>query len=222
MAPIDMLPMSFEISSSLLPRLSGIYRILHLTTGKVYIGSTQDFRGRFATHRSNLNSGDHGSIHLQRLWNKSLPSCFLFQILEYCSIDMLLIREQYYINHHINSGLLLNCNLIAGSTRGYQHTEQTKKLISDRVKTIIRDTPDDTKKLRTEKATATNKSKDHYQKLARIKAKKYKVTFPDGHIEAITNMRDFIRQHELNWGNVSRVIRGMQKSHKGFKFESLD
>ena len=54
-------------------------------------------------------------------------------------------------------------------------------------------------------------------------SKTYIITFPDGHQETITNLKDFCRKHNLNQGNMCSCASGRLKQHKGFKvsFPSL-
>lgn len=58
------------------------------------------------------------------------------------------------------------------------------------------------------------------QKLAapRLNRRKtYEITFPDGHIEVITGLVEFCKQHNLQQPNLDKVIRGLRPHHKGFK-----
>lgn len=50
-------------------------------------------------------------------------------------------------------------------------------------------------------------------------AKTYKITFPDGNVAAITNLRKFCRELNLNQGAMSRMqnSRGKYTHHKGFQ-----
>lgn len=51
---------------------------------------------------------------------------FNLKILEYCSINDLIVREQYYLD---NIKPVYNILNNAGSSRGYRHTEASKELI---------------------------------------------------------------------------------------------
>ena len=78
--------------------ISCIYEIRNKINNKIYIGSTVDFKKRKATHLKELRQGKHANSHLQNAWNKYGEDNFSFKIIERCSIENLLIREQYYIN----------------------------------------------------------------------------------------------------------------------------
>ncbi|MCR4299295.1 MAG: GIY-YIG nuclease family protein, partial [Gallionella sp.] len=61
---------------------SGIYKIEHTTSGKVYIGSAADLVKRFSTHRVALRKSKHPNSKLQRAWNKYGEAEFMFSIIE--------------------------------------------------------------------------------------------------------------------------------------------
>ena len=48
-------------------------------------------------------------------------------------------------------------------------------------------------------------------------SKTYKITFPDGHIETITGLNQFCKKYDLNTSNMSKVVKGKYKHHKGYK-----
>ena len=77
---------------------SGIYCIINIINGKKYIGSSKNIRIRLWTHRSELRHNHHDNQHLQNAWNKYSESKFDYYVIEPCSEDILLEREQYYIN----------------------------------------------------------------------------------------------------------------------------
>lgn len=54
-------------------------------------------------------------------------SAFKLDILEYCSVDILIEREQYYIDLYKPEYNLLK---VAGSSIGFKHSEATKELMS--------------------------------------------------------------------------------------------
>jgi hypothetical protein len=109
---------------------SGIYRLVNIITGEFYIGSSKSLYNRFTKYYSwnNLNKSS-------RLIDKNIVKYgylkFKLEILEYCEPNLLLEREQFYID-------LLNPKYnvykTAGSPLGYKHTLKTKKLISNSLK----------------------------------------------------------------------------------------
>jgi len=77
--------------------LSGVYKILNLLDGKVYVGSsTRTIKRRLWEHLYRLRLNKHINSHLQNAFNKYGESNFKFEIVEFCNSEDCLIREQYY------------------------------------------------------------------------------------------------------------------------------
>ena len=80
-------------------RQSGVYKITNTVTGKFYLGSTsRSFKNRWRTHQLDFEQGKHCNEYLQHSWNKHGSENFLFEVLERCSPDRCLEREQYWLD----------------------------------------------------------------------------------------------------------------------------
>ena len=79
-------------------KVSGIYRIRCLVSGKLYVGSSKIIKSRWYQHRRDLRLGKHASPRLQRAWNKHGEAAFVFEVIEECDVDALFIREQFHID----------------------------------------------------------------------------------------------------------------------------
>lgn len=77
---------------------SGIYKITCIANSRIYIGSAKDFKIRWNRHLRDLKSNKHANVHLQRSYEKYGVDSFIFEIIELCSNEDLLIREQYYLD----------------------------------------------------------------------------------------------------------------------------
>jgi group I intron endonuclease len=77
---------------------SGIYKIVNLTNNKIYIGSSKNLYNRYSTHKCKLKYNNHVNKHLQSSYNKYGKDNFIFEVLETCTKDKLIEREQYYID----------------------------------------------------------------------------------------------------------------------------
>ena len=108
---------------------TGVYAIVNLTNEKLYVGSAaRSFEYRWFKHRNDLRRGVHHSIHLQRAWDKSGESNFNFVVIETCSPEECLKREQYYLDLYQAANAEFGYNLcpIAGSNlgrKGYKHSQ---------------------------------------------------------------------------------------------------
>ena len=109
---------------------AGIYRWNNLVTGKNYIGSAKDLSNRIRNYCSTSNIqrviNRESSIIFNAILKYNINN-FSLDILEYCEVNSLIIREQYYID------LLkpeYNILKIAGSRLGHKLSEKTKKKLS--------------------------------------------------------------------------------------------
>ncbi len=131
---------------------TGIYVIINRDTGKAYIGSTsQSFRKRWNTHKSDLRKGKHHSPRLQNAWNKYTEFRFEFKILEvvpkeeWVDNKYLLDIEQIYLDTYQPE---YNICKIANSLLGTKRSEEARLKMSVAQKGRVQS--EDTKKRRSE------------------------------------------------------------------------
>jgi len=111
---------------------TGIYGIVHVVSGRVYVGQSQNIEKRWINHRTTLNRRRHHSVHLQRCWNKYGADAFEFKILEVCDVEKLSAVEAQHMAR-IGKKLLMNTSEDTEVPfRGRHHTEETKKILSER------------------------------------------------------------------------------------------
>ncbi len=101
-------------------RLAGIYAFYNTINHKYYIGSAYKFGNRRNHHLTDLRYQRHDNEHLQRAFDKYGEKAFIFIILEYCDINIILIREQFYLDKYdvCNPEKGYNFAKIAGSGAG--------------------------------------------------------------------------------------------------------
>lgn len=110
----------------------GIYKITNLVNKKIYIGSSSNLKTRIKTHKNNLNKNKHINQYLQNAWNKYGEENFMFEIIEKCSNEIKIKREQYWLDFtkcYIRKNGYNICKK-ADSPQGYKHTEESKKKMS--------------------------------------------------------------------------------------------
>lgn len=77
----------------------GIYSIVNIVTGQLYVGSSYQMDRRKSNHFSNLRNNCHLNKQLQRDFNKYGAFAFEFKVIERVNdITSLLEREQYWID----------------------------------------------------------------------------------------------------------------------------
>lgn len=167
-------------------REAGIYAIVHVATGRIYVGSAVDLRHRCNQHLSLLRNGRHHAARLQRAWNRDGDSAFRFEVLEVLDREDLLVPvEQAWINflgaYAPKGGY--NSLSTAGRVLGLKHTPEVKQAQSVR---------------------------------NRARAKPYVVTWPDGREEETNHLPDFCRANGLKGSSMAKVGRGGQRKYRGF------
>lgn len=78
--------------------LCGIYQITHLSSCRVYIGSSNHIYKRWGAHRSALNNNRHENRYLQFAWNKYGEDQFRFEIVELVDKVNIAEREKYWMD----------------------------------------------------------------------------------------------------------------------------
>ena len=107
---------------------TGVYRWTNLVNSKTYIGSANNLTIRFWVYFS-INRLTSSNMTIYKAILKYGYENFKLEILEYCNPDIVLSREQYYIDLYKPEYNKLS---IAGSTLGYKHTAETLEKFNTR------------------------------------------------------------------------------------------
>jgi len=112
---------------------SGIYRWVNNNNGKSYVGCAKNLYKRLYSHfsLSYLKNPRNKNMQISRALLKYSYSVFSLEILEYCDIDILISKEQYYINLFEPE---YNTLKTASSRLGLKHSELTKQKMSKNLK----------------------------------------------------------------------------------------
>lgn len=137
----------------------GIYQITHKSSGKKYIGSTNNINHRRLDHLRDLRNNRHCNPHLQNTWNKYGENDFVFQIIEITTTSTQFIREQWYLDNKIDWNNDFNSNKSASlspGTKGKSMSEETRRKKSVAMKNNKRQMSDDERRRRSESAKSMN------------------------------------------------------------------
>lgn len=104
---------------------SGIYSFLNIKTGYRYIGQSRNLENRRKEHLRSLARGDHHSKYLQRSIATHGIDVLIYSVLEYCSIDALTEREQYWLDYYKPTGLY-NSAPVADSNAGVVWSKESR------------------------------------------------------------------------------------------------
>lgn len=110
----------------------GIYGILCLENGKVYIGQSQEIFKRWKAHTRKLNKNQHCNKHLQYAWNKYGSGAFLFGVCQESSSESLDLLEEAWIGKMVSNekDKGFNSSAYPCGRRGVKLTEETRRKIS--------------------------------------------------------------------------------------------
>lgn len=107
-----------------------VYAFIHKTSGRRYVGSTNNFKLRWMNHRARLRGNKHWIRELQEDWDAD-PSQFDFIELERCQVDKLKDREQYWLDlYKANGQPLYNVLPNTKDWTGAKHSIETREKIS--------------------------------------------------------------------------------------------
>ena len=111
-------------------KISGIYCIENLSTGKKYIGQSVNIQDRWYKHKNELNNNHHDNDYLQKAWNKYGELDFKFYILETCEKDKLDELERYYIEYYNTLDRDKGYNLKSGGQYSNIQSKEVREKIS--------------------------------------------------------------------------------------------
>lgn len=106
---------------------SGIYSIINISTGKVYVGQSINVARRLTRHKSQLRGNKCHNSYLQNAFNKYGADDFSFEVLESCNVSMLDEREVYWINHFDSTNRNKGFNRECGGNANKSFSEDYRK-----------------------------------------------------------------------------------------------
>jgi group I intron endonuclease len=112
---------------------SGVYLFISKLNGKKYIGSTLDLESRYKSHIHNANRDTDNKQVIAHAIKKYGIKNFSYEVLEYCDKNMLIEREQYYLDLHepfVDNDKGYNVRKIADNNSGITLSDNTKEKMS--------------------------------------------------------------------------------------------
>ncbi len=203
--------------------ICGVYKIVCNKNGLSYIGSSHNIYRRWVSHLVELNKNRHDNPKLQNAYNKYGKECFYIELVETCNADILLDREQYYLDtlkpYKLN-GYNINTDATCGPYMGISLSLISPDGLLCTAKSahefvIKYDLPQkaigplcrlrDRKKL-------SYKGWSHPDNIIQ----KRQLRGPDGKIYNIQYTNEHAQKYKLSEQCLCYVLKGKQKSHKGW------
>jgi len=175
---------------------SGIYVIFNNITKKFYIGSSYNIKNRLYCHFFKLKSNKHPNVHLQRSYNKHDKSVWSIGIIEFCNENILIEKEQYYLNLYksFKDTIGYNISPTASSIRGLKMSQETKDKMSKAQK---------------------GKKKNNFRN-----KEVYKFVHKNGTIEELSAYELTIK-YNLRGGNVGKLVSNKVNQVKGWYLNNI-
>lgn len=216
---------------------SGIYSIINIINGDMYIGSSSCLSKRYSGHLTLLRNKKHHSQHLQRAWDKYKSQSFVFVVLLKCNTSILLQTELEYFNiynpkyniakfpaspmlgrKHNKKTIQKMKNRVV--PKGNKHHNYGKKLTKEHIKKIIKSREGYTHSQKTKtKMRKTAKKLNRYKDLLKsIEKNKRKVIDSIGNI--FNSMLECSKYHNISIQTVCDILKGRHsKTRKGVSFK---
>ncbi len=115
---------------------SGIYKLTLVEDGRIYVGSSVNIEKRWIGHKKAAESENDSIQYIQKALRKYGFDSFSWEVLEICSEEMLIEREQYYLDTlqpfpRLNRGF--NIREIADSNLGITFSNEAKQKLKGRI-----------------------------------------------------------------------------------------
>jgi group I intron endonuclease len=226
---------------------TGIYKITNPVNNEIYIGSAANgLKKRFWQHKRLLKLNKNPCKYLQRVYNKNSNVDFVFEILEFCSKEDCIKKEQYYID---TLNPKYNLCRIAGSSLGRKQTKESiknqfeaQKVYTDQEVILMFEMYNrgvSVKKIAEFLNCKANNisciiNKHHKYILVKekynlvVKNKKtyysgrFLITKPNGEEIIVQNLTKYAKENGLEASNLNRCSNGIIKSAKGYKVAKID
>jgi len=225
----------FRVLRHIPPDVSGVYKILCVPNGKIYIGSSVNIRVRFFYHRNTLRKQTHRNQYLQKAWNKYGENNFEFSILELADEHSLLSVEQKWIDETncTNRKTGFNITTTAGSIgetlarkwHGFVDPQGNDVTIYNLEKFCRENNLNGGSLRRLAPGNSKLKSYKGWTHKNSIRKRDYVKTYdgfitPNGMLAgSITNLAAFCREHGLDNTHMVAVVNGRILSHRGWTYK---
>lgn len=217
--------------------IPGVYIIFFPEKGYHYIGSSNKCSHRINQHICDIKKNRHNNkyfINVYKKYNKNMEIWFSYTNTR----EEALNKEQTLIDNHYNNN---NCLNLSSSAFVPKHSEEGRKRLSIKaIKQHMRNGFNKEKiadyhrseqgRLMHSKIAKKQRENPEYTKnltnILKEKLKKYYDIYlinPNNEEVLIGyNLREFCRIHQLDRGNMLKVIKGIAKSHKGWRLKNVN
>ena len=196
----------------------GVYEIINKSNNKTYVGSSVNIGLRWREHKRALDASIHHSSHLQRAWKAYGEELFIFRILEECPKEIVLEREQHWINlrrsYDREFGYNI-CQFVTQSRLGLKASPETLKRMS--IANGGENHPNWGRKLSSSHVENIKRAGKGIKKPTSGKRKVYEVLSPSGQAIKFSGLRSFCRANNLQLTSFFLLLSGRKNEYLGWK-----
>jgi len=208
-----------DVFSSRMDEICCVYLIWCFKSNKGYVGSAVNLGRRMRKHRSALRGRYHDNKHLQSAFNAYGEYQFAIYMVEDCSKDEVLKREQFWMDKYeaIDRSLGYNSCPVAGSRLGSKLSNEQRINLKVAINAAYKRNPD-AWRLGGEKRKGRKLSREHVEKVVAKCSKSFLFKDPSGIIHSGKNVAEFCRNNSLSESAMCQLMKGRQghNSHKGW------
>lgn len=111
-------------------KLSGVYAIRHVSSGKFYVGSAVNLCRRLNSHQAHLRKNTHANKNLQNAWNKHGRDAFEFIVVALTEAEGVVALEQVWLDSTQAVARGYNFTPTAGSVLGMKLSAEAREKIA--------------------------------------------------------------------------------------------
>lgn len=205
---------------------SGIYLIRNKVNNKIYIGKAKNIYERIRQHINLLNKKSKDeNIHLINSWHKYGRENFEYEVLEYCSIDLLEEKELLYIKQFNSLDRNIGYNMRLDTSTKCILPEETRKRMSESKKKLYADPNYDNMKHSHTYWKDNPEAKKEMAKKVSEKTTKYKIEQYDKEMNLIKiwdSVKAITTEHpNFKWQQIYSVCNGYKKSIYGYVWKKV-
>ena len=180
-----------------------------ITSGKKYVGVTNNEMRRKSQHESNIRLGRYPDLAFYRAARKYGWDSFIYGVIEYCPEEQLDEREEYWISE-LNT-MKEGYNMREGGKRSTL-TEEQKQKISNTLKgrTISKEH----REIISKRHKGKKLTEEHKERVTRGMEKKYEIEYTSGEIEIVKGIKAYCKERGYIRSCIIRMLAGKQSKHK--------
>jgi group I intron endonuclease len=228
--------------------ICGIYLIKNIISGKEYVGSTRNLKRREYDHWRALKLRSHHNVYLQRSYAKYGRRSFVFVVVECCTPDLLIERENWWISilgtvspggynltsadrHEVSEETRAKLSAARkgkpGFFKGKSHSIETRSRLSavgmgNQHGKEWQPTLEQRERMSAAKlANPTKISRAASEAAWKANSKTWEVISPIGDTVTICNLSKFCKEHNLHKGNMVQVSKGRLSHYRGWRVRQI-